>query len=395
MRILYFHQYFITPKGSGGVRSYEFARRWVKAGHDVHVVTGTAFDTTLPQNGDVMVDGIRVTTVGVSYHSDMGFMARVKSFLRYAIKSSFIAMRAKEYDVVIATSTPLTIALPALSAKWFAGRKVIFEVRDVWPDAAVDAGVLKNPVLISLAHLLERAAYSNSNHIVPLSLGMQQRIKAKGVDRSKMTMIPNCSDTSVFRPDIDGQVLRKEHSAENKFIVLYAGAINLANNCEYLVSVAHILKGNREIEFWIVGEGNRYEYFKEEIKKFGLRNVKLHGMQPKRLVPNFAAAADVGLVTFIPQPVYYENSPNKFFDYIAAGLPVLFNRTTWLEKMLTDYGNGIVCDPHDPSTMAEQIVMMMNHPKLCKKMGRQSRKLAKDVFSRDMLANKYLETMQS
>lgn len=395
MRILYFHQYFITPKGSGGVRSYEFARRWVKAGHDVHVVTGTAFDSSLPQNGDVIIDGIRVTTVGVSYRSEMGFLSRVKSFLRYAIKSSFIAMRAKKYDVVIATSTPLTVALPAIAAKWLSGRKVIFEVRDVWPDAAVEAGVLKNPVLISLARLLERAAYCNSSHIVPLSLGMQKRIKGKGVAASKMTMIPNCSDTSVFRPDLDGLDLRRKHSAENKFIVLYAGAINLANNSEYLVAVAHILKKNRDIEFWVVGEGNRYEYFKADIETRGLHNIKLHGLQPKRMVPNFAAAADVGLVTFIPQPVYYENSPNKFFDYIAAGLPVLFNRTTWLEKMLADYGNGIVCDPNDPSSMAEQIVILMNNPKLCEKMGRQSRKLAEDVFSRELMADKYLQIMHT
>jgi glycosyltransferase involved in cell wall biosynthesis len=395
MRILYFHQYFITPKGCGGIRSYEFARRWVEDGHDVHVVTGTAFDSSLPQNGDINIDGIRVTTVGVSYCSEMGFNARIKSFLLYALKSSLIAMRAKDYDVVIATSTPLTVALPAIAAKWFAGQRVIFEVRDVWPDAAVEAGVLKNPVLISLARILEKAAYRNSSHIVSLSLGMQKRIKGKGVDDSKMTMIPNCSDTAVFNPDLDGLNLRRKHMAENKFIVLYAGAINLANNSEYIAAVAHILRHNREIEFWIVGEGNRYEYFKAEIETRCLRNVKLHGLQPKRMVPYFAAAADVGLVTFIPQPVYYDNSPNKFFDYIAAGLPVLFNRTTWLEKMLTGYGNGIICDPNNPSTMADQIVMLMNHPKLCKEMGRQSRKLAEDVFSRDLMADKYLQLMHS
>ena len=333
MKILYFHQYFTTPRGSGGIRSYEFARRWVLAGHEVHVVTGTAFDPTLPKNGDVTIDGIQVTSVGVGYKAEMGFLSRIKSFMHYAFKSTIIALGARNYDVVLATSTPLTVAFPALAAKWIAGRKVIFEVRDVWPDAAIDAGVLKNPGLIFLARILEWAAYASANHIVPLSIGMQKRIIGKGVDHSKMTMIPNCSDISLFRPDVDGVHLRKEFQAEDKFIVLYAGAVNLANDSGYLIEVADILKKHPEIEFWIVGKGNRFDYLKAEIKKRNLHNMIFHGLQPKHKIPDYAAAADAGLVTFIPQPVYYDNSPNKFFDYIAAGLPILFNRNNVVREL--------------------------------------------------------------
>jgi len=395
MKILYFHQYFTTPKGSGGGRSYEFARRWVLAGHEVHVVTGTAFDPTLPKNGDVNIDGIYVTSVGVAYNAEMGFFSRIKSFLLYAFKSIIIAMGARNYDVVLATSTPLTVAFPALAAKWIAGRKVIFEVRDVWPDAAIDAGVLKNPILIFLARILEKAVYASSINIVPLSVGMQKRLIGKGVDNSKVTMIPNCSDISVFRPDVNGVKLRKQFQAENKFIVLYAGAVNLSNDSEYLIEVADILRNHRDVEFWIVGKGSRFEYIKEEVNKRNLHNMRFHGLQPKQKVPYYAAAADVGLVTFIPQPVYYDNSPNKFFDYIAAGLPVIFNRTTWLESFLSKYENGFICDPYSPVTMAEHILDLMNNPLRCKRMGTQSRKLAVEVFSRDKIAHKYLELMYS
>lgn len=395
MKILYFHQYFTTPKGSGGVRSYEFARRWVLAGHEVHVVTGTAFDSTLPKNGDVNIDGTHVTSVGVAYNAEMGFSSRIKSFMLYAFKSTFIAMGARKYDVVLATSTPLTVAFPALAAKWIAGRKVIFEVRDVWPDAAIDAGVLKNPILIFLARILEKAVYASSIHIVPLSVGMQKRLIGKGVDNSKMTMIPNCSDISVFRPDVNGVKLRRQFQAENKFIVLYAGAVNIANDSEYLIEVADKLKSHREVVFWIVGKGNCFFYLKEEVKKRSLHNMRFHGLQPKQKIPYYAAAADVGLVTFIPQSVYYDNSPNKFFDYIAAGLPVIFNRTTWLKSFLSKYENGFICDPYSPVTMAEHILDLMNNPLKCKRMGTQSRKLAVEVFSRDKMAHKYLELMYS
>lgn len=394
MKILYFHQYFTTPNGAGGVRSYEFARRWVSAGHDVHVVTGTAFDPTLPKNGDTIIEGIKITSVGVVYSSKMTFWARLKSFALYALKSTMIAIRAGKYDVVLATSTPLTVALPAIVSRWIAGKKMIFEVRDVWPDAAIDAGVLKNPVLIGLARILEKTAYIGANHIVPLSSGMQKRLSHKGVDDSKMTMIPNCSDLAVFRPDISGSDLRKQLRAENKFIILYAGAVNTANDSEYIIEVADILRKESKVIFWIVGSGNRIEGLQQEAQRRNLNNITFHGLQPKHMMPRFTAAADIGIVTFIPKPVYYDNSPNKFFDYIASGLPVLFNRTTWLEPFLRRYANGIVCVPYAPAAMAEHIIELMDHPMKCKQMGSQSRKLATEVFSRDLMANRYLKLMK-
>lgn len=394
MKILYLHQYFTTPNGAGGSRSYEFARRWVKARHHVHVVTGTAYDETLPKNGTVEIDGIRVTSVGSHYNTEMGFFQRLKAFFHYAVKAVVIAARGRKYDLVLATSTPLTVALPALAAKWGAGRKVIFEVRDVWPDAAVDAGVLKNRWLILMAGLLEKAAYLSSSHIVPLSTGMLNRITDKGIDLEKMTMIPNCSDTATFHPGIDGKDLRKQFQAENNFIVIYAGAVNVANNIEYLLKVAELSANMKDMEFWIVGNGNRFEYLKAQVKKRRLGNIRLHGRQPKHRMPLYMAAADAGVVTFISQPVYYDNSPNKFFDYIAAGLPVLFNRTTWLEQYLSEYQNGFVCNPDQPETMVERLSELKNdvHKRIW--MGTRSRKLAEEVFSRDRMSDKYLELFQ-
>jgi glycosyltransferase involved in cell wall biosynthesis len=395
MKILYLHQYFTTLNGAGGSRSYEFARRWVQGNHKVHVVTGHAFDPTLPKNGDFEIEGIKVTAVGITYKAEMGFFKRLKVFTYYGIKSTFIAMRGKDYDIVLATSTPLTVALPALAAKWIAGRLVIFEVRDVWPDAAVEAGVLKNAVAIGLAKMLEKAAYACAAHIVPLSNGMLKRIAEKGVNLSKMTMIPNCSDTSNFHPGIDGNFLRKQYKAEDKFIVLYAGAVNLANNVEYLIDVAQILADKDDIEIWIIGNGNRYEFIESQVRKRELNNICLFGKQPKNKIPYYAATADVGVVTFIPQPVYYENSPNKFFDYIAAGLPVLFNRTTWLEDYLEEYQNGYICDPQRPQSMAKHILALKNDFKKRTSMGVQSRRLAEEVFSRDAMSAKYLKLFQS
>ena len=395
MRILYIHQHFCTPAGSGGTRSYEFSRRWVRRGHYVRMLTGTGYDPTLPASGRVNVEGIDVRTLGVRYDTRLGFLGRIRSFLAFALKSLWHAAQSRDADVVLATSTPLTVALPAMAGRWVAGRPLIFEVRDVWPDAAVDAGVLRNPVLIALARLLEAVVYRSATHIVPLSTGMEDRIRRKGVPRSKTTVVPNCSDLDLFRPDEDGSALRAEHGAADKFIVLYVGAVNLANDIPCLVGLAEALRDEPDIELWFVGGGNRLDYLRSAARERDLANVRCFGPRPKREVPRFAAAADVGVVTFIPEPVYYENSPNKFFDYIAAGLPVLFNRTTWLSPYLKRYEAGWVCHERPAEQMAAAVRSLRDDPELARRMGRNARRLAEAEFSRDAMAERYLKHLEA
>lgn len=392
MRILYIHQHFCTPAGYGGTRSYEFARRWVQKGHSVEIICGVGYDPTLRPNGVKTVDGIQVRVLGSAYRPSMGFLSHLWSFLVFAMKSVVIAATTNA-DVVLATSTPLTIALPALAAKWIARRPVVFEVRDVWPDAAVDAGALRNPILIAAARLLEMFTYHAVDHIVPLSTGMEDRIARKGVSRAKMTMLSNCCDLDHFRPDIDGSKLRREYDAEGKFIVLYMGAIGITNDVDCLVQIVRWLKEEDKVEFWIVGNGNRFEYLKKKVDAMGAEGVRLFGLRPKKELPRFTAAADVGLVTFLAAPVYYENSPNKFFDYIAAGLPVVFNRDTWLGPHLDKYKNGWCCDPDRPKDVVGRLLELRDNSTLRQEMGRNSRRLAEDCFSRDRIATQYIRLL--
>ena len=394
MRILYIHQHFCTPAGTGGTRSYEFARRWVRAGHEVHVLCGTGYDPALPDNAELTVEGIRVTTLGVRYLPGMGFARRAGSFLAFAAKSSMRAART-DADVILATSTPLTVALPALAGRWAAGKPLVFEVRDVWPDAAVDAGILTNPLLIAAARLLETTAYQHADHIVPLSTGMAGRILRKGRYGPKCTVIPNCCDLDRFDPALDGGGLRRAHGAEGKFVILYVGAIGASNHVEYLAETARLLRDEPDVQWWFVGGGGRLDYLRRATESAGVENVRFFGLQPKESVPLFAAAADVGVVSFIPQPVYYENSPNKFFDYIAAGLPVVFNRSSWLEPYLRRYNVGWCCRPDSPRDMAQRLRQLRDDEALRIEMGANARRLAEQEFSRDEMASRYLRILEA
>jgi len=394
-RILYFHQYFNTPHASGGTRSYEFARRWVAAGHDVTVITGMGTDTTL-KPGLQIIDGVQVRCLGATYSNTQGFLQRVIAFLTYALRATWYALRARPYDIVVATSTPLTVAIPALAAKWVARRKVIFEVRDVWPDAAIDAGVLKSRALIWLARKLEIMTYRHLDHIVPLSTGMEDNIHRKGVPRNKMTMLPNCSDLALFDPDkLHRDDLRKELGAEGKFIVLYVGAISLANDMPFLVEAMTQTKDAPNLEWWFVGGGNRLEYLQQQVAENRIRNVVFRGPQPKAQVPRFIRAADVGIVSFINEPVYFENSPNKFFDYSAGGLPALFTRTTWLQPYLAKHQAGFVCEKNTVEECITHIRQLRDQPKLRQQMAQNARRMAENEFSRDTIAARYLQLLES
>jgi glycosyltransferase involved in cell wall biosynthesis len=393
MRILYFHQYFCTPQGAGGVRSYEFARRWVAAGHDVTMITSYGYDETL-RSGRCKIDGIDVRVIGGKYVATMGFMRRLWAFFSFALQSSWYALRARRYDVVLATSTPLTIAIPALIAKIFARRRVVFEVRDVWPDAAVDAGLLGRGVLYRIACFLEMAAYRKSDHIVALSDGMRERIISKGIAPNKISMLPNCSDINRFDPSMfDSRKLREGFGVVDEFVLLYVGAINTANDMPFIVKCMNALKTKKEVQWWFVGGGNQLDYLQAEVSKNGIHNVRFWGKRPKAEIPKFVNAADAGIVSFIPQPVYYENSPNKFFDYIAGGLPPIFTRTTWLKPYLQRVNGDLICERNSVDEFVAFVNTLVMDEKTRLVLKSNVLELAICEFSRDSISDRYVKLL--
>ena len=396
MKILYFHQYFCTPNGTGGVRSYEFARRWVAQGHDVTIITSSGFDETLVPGQTYDIEGIDVRVIGGAYRPTMGFARRLWSYLAYAVQSSLIALRSGKYDLILATSTPLTIAVPAVIAKIVGRRSMLFEVRDVWPDAAVDAGVLKKGVLYQLAKVLEATVYRISDHIVALSDGMAGRIISKGVSQDKISMLPNCSDVESFSPEkFDRPALRRQYGAGEDLVLLYVGAINTANDMPFLWDCISALKEKHNIKWWFVGGGNQLSYLQEQVQNCQIENVKFWGKRPKAEIPNFVNSADVGIVSFINKPVYFENSPNKFFDYIAGGLPPIFTRTTWLKPYLERFDADLICENNTVDEFVSIVKRLLENNDYRRDLGERVLELSKYQFSRDSVSVRYLTLLES
>lgn len=393
MKIIYLHQYFKTPSMAGGTRSYEMARRLVSAGHEVHVVTSR---TDQPAHGgswsQEVIEGIQVHWLPVTYSNSMGFVKRLQAFFRFALKAGKYASSIKA-DVVFATSTPLTIAIPGVKAARAIGAPMVFEVRDLWPEIPIALGVLRSPVTQFFAKKLESWAYRNSNQIVGLSSGMCEGIVRTGYPRERVHLIPNSSDMELFSvPKTLGAEFRQARPwLEDRPLVVYAGTFGKVNGVGYLVEVAkHSLSLDPEVRFLAVGEGAEWSEVEQKAELEGVlnRNFFMEPAVTKAEMPALLNAATLTTSLVINNKALWHNSANKFFDSLAAGRPIFVNHGGWQAELLAKSGAGFQTPANDPAAAAELIVTFIKNPGAADAAGLAALKLARTEFDRARLANK-------
>lgn len=392
MRILYLHQYFNTPSMSGGTRSYEMARRLVAAGHDVQMVTtdrsGGSGDGGWRVSDEA---GIRVHWLPVPYSNSMGFRQRLWAFSRFALAAGRKA-RALGGDVVFATSTPLTIALPALYARRTLGVPMVFEVRDLWPELPIAVGAVRNPVLIAAARGLERLAYRSAAHVVALSEGMKEGVVRTGVSPERVSVVPNSCDLDLFRVGAEpGRALRRRYPwLGDRKLVVYIGTLGLINGVDYLARLAAaVLPLDPEVRFAVIGGGRQLEAVRAAARQRGVleRTFFMLDRVPKHEVPAWLSAADLASSLFVDLEEMWANSANKFFDALAAGVPVAINYGGWQAELLEATGAGLVLPPDDPGAAATRLVGLLDDPDRLRSAGRAAAALAEERFDRDALAD--------
>ena len=346
---------------------------------------------------------MRVFVSGTAYRPHMGFARRIVSFLQFLIFALvFVVRRGRRYDVIIASSGPLTLALPALAGRGLYRKPFIFEVIDVWPDSAIAAGVLRNPVLKWISFKLEALAYRHAAAVVTCSTGMTERVRKKiekaGSARTPLLTIPNGCDLEQFVPDeARRQAVRQRLGVrDGDLVVIYAGAMGVSNAVGDLAEAVAKTAADEKIVWWFAGDGPEAGTLMRVIdggKAHG--RWRWFGALPKEELIGLYLAADVNVVAFRREPLFYENSPNKFFDGIAAGLPAVFNRTTWLEPWLADYDCGLVCSTETPGAwMAEALRGLAADGPQLHRMKQGARRLAEEVFNREGQAERYLEVLR-
>jgi len=403
MHILYVNQYFATPKGRTGTRSYEFARRWVAAGHRVTMLTSTAqlTDADLKdcgRRGFVLrfdLEGIEVVALNVPYTQTMGFARRVAAFCAFMVAATLQAMVVRRVDVVYATSTPLTVGIVALASRWFCRRPYVFEVRDVWPAVPIAMGVIHNKQVIRLLNALERRIYRHAAAIVALSPGMERSVREKAPATTRIVSVTNCSDLALFAPAAKHDGSGGVRARAGKVVCIHVGTMGPANGLDVIVRAAAHFRDDPELHFVLVGEGNEKPKLREQTESLGLTNLDILDGVPKEKLPARLAAADISLVTFANVGILEDNSANKFFDSLSAGLPILLNYGGWQRALLESRDAGLGCRQGNEQAFFEHIATLRGDRGLRERMGRNARRLAEDRFNRDALAAQALETIEA
>lgn len=399
MRILYLHQYFNTPQTAGSTRSYEMARRLVADGHEVIMLTSAASlgQSWAPSGGwrDYEVDGIKLKVLSVSYSNAMPFARRIKAFLHFAFGAAWHVRKFKT-DVVFATSTPLTIIIPGLAAKFWHRIPLVFEVRDLWPELPIAVGALRTPVLRWAARALEWIAYHAAAHVVALSPGMAEGVMRRGIPAAKVTVIPNSCDVDLFDvPSERGDRVREQLGlAPQQPLIVYTGSFGLVNGVDYLVDVALAMRRIApHVRFLLVGKGAKYDAVRLQAERAGVLDETLWVWPalPKEQVPDLLAAATLATSLVVPLKPMWNNSANKVFDAFAAGKPIAINYEGWQADLLRREKAGVVIPPDEPDEAARILADFVYDPARLHEASIAARKLAYEVFNRDLL---YLQLAQ-
>ena len=390
MKVIYLHQYFCTPSMSSGTRSYEMARRLVKKGHKVYMISSKHSHSGIKERNFSIEEGINVWWLPVKYSNNMNFIQRIYSFIVYCIYA-YIIGRKLNYELVLASSTPLTVAIPGIFLSKIRKVPFILEVRDLWPAIPIKLRIIRNVLLIKLSQYLERISYRLSDKIIALSYGMRDGIINTGINKSKITVIPNGSDIELFNINSKsniGFIDQTDCLKTDRDIIIYTGAIGKINGLSYMAFMAEeMIKLNPNVLFCIIGDGVEKDKVNLLAKKLGIMNNNFY-MVPKmskKKLPQILSISTVLTSFVINEKILWNNSANKFFDGLAAGKPLMINYGGWQADLLNEYDAGIVVSPDDPIIGAKKLNDLLSDKQRLHNMGQAGLELAKTVFNRNEL----------
>jgi glycosyltransferase involved in cell wall biosynthesis len=393
MTIIYFYQYFTTPKGSYGTRVYEFTKKWVEKGHKVIVVTSVYAKSDIRATKFLEtqeIDGITLKIINVTIDNKQSFLKRIYTFLVYSLFSIFYALTLK-FDIVIASSGPITVGVPGLVAKIFRRKKFVFEVRDLWPEGPIELGVLNNKFIQKASYAFEKICYKNSSLVVALSPGMKSNITDR-FPETNVISVTNSANIELFSSP--KEAITNPQLVGKKFAI-YTGNIGLVNNSELLYRTAKKLKeqGRDDIAIVLIGDGQQ----KEEImkKSEGLNTILFLGLMPKIELVNYVKNALVSLIPLNDTPMLSSSSPNKLFESMAAAVPVIQTTNGWIKEMLEESQSGFTVSPTNENELFEKLILLADNETESKKIGKRGFEFSKRNFDKNILSERMIKAIEN
>jgi glycosyltransferase involved in cell wall biosynthesis len=393
MHILLIHQAFAALDEPGGTRHHELARFLAIRGHRVTVIaspvsylTGSARPGRVPwmtrENDGEHITVLRAYTYPALHRS---FLHRVFSFLSFMLSSLLIGLRVRSVDLIWGTSPPIFQGATAWALAKLKRIPLLFEVRDLWPAFAVAVGVLHQPALIRAAEWLEGFLYRQADQVMINSPGFQAHVLARGA--RSVALVPNGADIAMFDPQADGAAFRQEHELGDKFVALYAGAHGMSNDLDVLLAAADRLRGRPEIAIVMLGDGKEKERLIALAASLSLPNLHFLRPIPKTAMDQALAAADACVAILKPIPLYATVYPNKVFDYMAAGRPVVLAIDGVIREVVEAADAGIFVPPGDPTALAAALETLAADRSKSRALGLNGRRYLEAHFNRAALAD--------
>jgi glycosyltransferase involved in cell wall biosynthesis len=395
----------LQPGEPGGSRFNELARLWAAAGHDVTVVAGTVNYATGKAPGEYKgrwntreKDGaVTVWRCHVPASYGKSYIGRMWAFFAFTLSATTAVLRCGKPDVIIATSPPLVAAIPGwLGAAWHRAR-LIFEIRDLWPESAITTGVLRRGSLLTrILYAMERFACRRADRVNVLTPAFRDDLVSRGLaPEAKIVFVPNGADLDLFRPGPSDAALRRELGWNDRFVVMYAGAHGRANAIGQLVDAAALLRERQDILIASVGDGPERKKHEDRARSLGLTNILFAGPQPKERMPALVNACDAGAAVLQNNPTFRTVYPNKVFDYMACEKPTLLAIDGVARKLVCDDARaGLFAEPENAVALADVIRKLADDPAGRAAMGRRGRAWVEANAGRDALADRYLTIMR-
>lgn len=401
MHILIIHQAFASLDEPGGTRHHEFARLLAARGHRVTVIaspvsyiTGASLTPSpLPSGeGHRGEGGVKILRAAVYSAHHKSFLHRLLAFFSFMLSSFWLGLGVQGVDLVWGTSPPIFQGVTAWVLARLKGARFLFEVRDLWPQFAVAVGVLRNPLLIRASEWLESALYRHSDRVMVNSPGFRAQVEARGA--KCVTLVPNGADPAMFNPHDRGEDFRRAHDLEGRFVVTYAGAHGMSNDLQVVLQAARLLVNSPHVHLVFLGDGKEKPALMARASEMGLKNLTFLPPVPKHGIPSALAGADACLAILKPLEEYKTTYPNKVFDYMAAGRPVVLAIDGVIREVVEAAGCGTFAQPGDASALAEAVRSLAADPKAARNMGLRGRAYLEANFSRGAIGEQLVSLLE-
>lgn len=407
MRILLLHQYFLEKDDAGGSRWNEMCKSWSERGHDIHVLAGMMHANGKSKRPEYqgkyyskkVHDSVTVHRTHVSENYNKGFLGRLWGYFSFMFSSFWFGWRKlpKGFDVVVVTSPPLFVGLSGYLLSKINRAPMVFEVRDLWPESAIDTGVLTNKLVIKMAYRLERFIYNKSKLINVLTPAFEKKLRTeKAISDSKLLFIPNAADFTLSEKvlnDFDREKFREQHDLRDKFVITYVGAHGVANHLEQILYSAELLK-DTNVEFLLIGQGMRKDSLIELCNGMNLNNVRFIDPVPKAEVFKYIVASEMGASVLKKVDTFKTVYSNKTFDYMSCKTPILMAIDGVSRELVELADAGSYVEPENILEFNRIIRKYLADPKLVESQGNKGYEFAKANFDRMVLAERYIDSIE-